>query len=155
MHQGQCSNLEKRRSRHATTSIFICCFAPRLLAVAARKSQQIILQNIKFVYLSILRPIKCKAGLRSSAQLIIQHTSKKSIFFFSPFLFFALHLLLALRRTLVPENVSFPGVYPLSLLRAKEKQRLKGRSRGALLKKRVQKKIYIYFFLSFSMASAS
>ena len=79
MHQGQCSNLEKRRSRHATTSIFICCFAPRLLAVAARKSQQIILQNIKFVYLSILRPIKCKAGLRSSAQLIIQHTSKKSL----------------------------------------------------------------------------
>ena len=81
--------------------------------------------------------------------------SNISIFFYLPFIFFAPHLLLALRRTLVPENVSFPGVYPLSLLRAKEKQRLKGRSRGALLKKRVQKKIYIYFFLSFSMASAS
>jgi hypothetical protein len=44
MYQGQCSNLKKKMSCHATT--FICRSALRLLAIAVRRSQQIILQNI-------------------------------------------------------------------------------------------------------------
>jgi hypothetical protein len=48
MYQGQCNNLEKKMSRHATT--FICRSALRLLAIAVRRSQQIILQNIEFVF---------------------------------------------------------------------------------------------------------
>jgi hypothetical protein len=68
MYQGQCSNLEKKMSRHATT--FICCSALRLLTIAVRRSQQIILQNIEFFF-SIFRLIKGKARLKSSAQLII------------------------------------------------------------------------------------
>jgi hypothetical protein len=68
MYQGQCSNLEKKMSRHATT--FICSYALRLLAIAVHRSQQIILQNIEFVF-SIFRLINGKARLKSSAQLII------------------------------------------------------------------------------------
>jgi hypothetical protein len=68
MYQGQCSNLEKKMSRHATT--FICPSALRLLAIVVRRSHQIILQNIEFVF-SIFRLIKGKARLKSSAQLII------------------------------------------------------------------------------------
>jgi hypothetical protein len=68
MYQGQCSNLEKKMSRHATT--FICRSALRLLTIVVRRSQQIILQNIEFVF-SIFRLIKGKARLKSSAQLII------------------------------------------------------------------------------------
>jgi hypothetical protein len=68
MYQGQCSNLEKKMSGHATT--FICRSALHLLVITVRRSQQIILQNIEFVF-SIFRLIKGKAGLKSSAQLII------------------------------------------------------------------------------------
>ncbi len=68
MYQGQCSNLEKKMSRHATT--FICRSALRLLTITVRRSQQIILQNIEFFF-SIFRLIKGKARLKSSAQLII------------------------------------------------------------------------------------
>ena len=105
-------------------------------------TQQFILQNRKFVYFSILRPLKWKVELKSSAPAYV----KKIEIFFS-YLFFSsphiYHLLLALRRTLVPENVSFPGVYPLSLLCAKEKQRLKRHSEKK--KKRTKKNIYIFF----------
>jgi hypothetical protein len=68
MYQGQCSNLEKKMSRHATT--FIYRSALRLLTITVRRSQQIILQNIEFFF-SIFQLIKGKARLKSSAQLII------------------------------------------------------------------------------------
>jgi len=68
MYQGQCSNLEKKMRRHATT--FICRSALHLLAIVVRRSQQIILQNVEFVF-PIFRLIKGKARLKSSAQLII------------------------------------------------------------------------------------
>ena len=51
---------------------------------------------------------------------------------------------MALRRTLVPENLSFPGVYPLPLLRAKEKRRLGRHDREK--EKRTKKNIYTFFF---------
>ncbi len=68
MYQGRCNNLKKKMSHHATT--FICRSALHLLAIAVRRSQQIILQNIEFVF-SIFRLIKGKARLKSSAELII------------------------------------------------------------------------------------
>jgi hypothetical protein len=48
MYQGQCSNLENKMNRHATTFIFHSALC--LLVIVMRMSQQIILQNIDFFF---------------------------------------------------------------------------------------------------------
>jgi len=74
MYQGQCSNLEKKMSRHATT--FFCRSALRLLMIVVRRSQQIILQNIEFVF-SIFRLIKGKHNLSRPPSLLSNICKKK------------------------------------------------------------------------------